>query len=63
MHYLHSGKAGKKRAANGSTIMKRRHLALLGYKAVSVPYWEWAELKDAQGREAYLRAKLSAGDA
>ena len=28
----------------GRTMMKRRHLELLGYTVVSVPHWEWREL-------------------
>ncbi|KAJ1473534.1 hypothetical protein T484DRAFT_1972783 [Baffinella frigidus] len=55
-HFL---QGGSERAPTGSTLLKRRQLAQLGYKAVSVPYWEWRALK-GKGKEQhrYLRGKL-----
>lgn len=45
--------------ANGGTLLKRRQLGQLGYRVVSVPYWEWAEVKGKVRRqEAYLRGKF-----
>jgi hypothetical protein len=44
----------------GATSLKRRHLRLLGYTLVSVPYWEWAGLRGGD-REAYLRGRLYVG--
>ncbi|KAJ1482689.1 hypothetical protein T484DRAFT_1803178 [Baffinella frigidus] len=37
-HFL---KIGGGRQPTGSTLLKRRQLAQLGYTAVSVPYWDW----------------------
>jgi hypothetical protein len=53
-----STESGIRRAPNGGTIMKRRHLSLLGYAVASVPYWEWNDLRDVEAKKAYLRAKL-----
>ena len=36
-HFLASG------VPTGATLLKRRHLQLLGHALVSVPYWEWSE--------------------
>lgn len=45
---------------NGGTLLKRRHLAGLGYALVSVPFWEWGavEKKPLQEKVRYLREKL-----
>ena len=48
------------RAPTGATLLKRRHLQLLGHALVSVPYWEWDECRGAGEREQYLRSKLGA---
>jgi hypothetical protein len=48
-HFLGGG-----REVNGSTSLKRRHLGLLGYTAVSVPYWEWDALHCREEKEKYL---------
>ena len=49
------------RAPNGATLLKRRHLELLGHALVSVPDWEWYTLRKGSGdREQYLRGKLEA---
>jgi hypothetical protein len=42
----------------GGTLMKRRHLELLGYTVVSLPFWEWGQLKTSDERKEYLRGKL-----
>jgi hypothetical protein len=42
----------------GGTLMKRRHLELLGYTVVSLPFWEWDQLKVIDERKEYLRVKL-----
>ena len=47
-------------APTGATLLKRRHLELLGHALVSVPCWEWGGCKGAGEREQYLRAKLGA---
>jgi hypothetical protein len=48
-------------SAKGNTLLKHRHLRLLGYRLVSVPYWEWDALRrSGSERESYLRRKLLA---
>jgi hypothetical protein len=42
----------------GGTLMKRRHLELLGYTVVSLPFWEWNRLTESDERKEYLRDKL-----
>ena len=46
----------------GVTLLKRRHLQLLGHALVSVPYWEWDGFNglgsEGVAREQYLRGKL-----
>jgi len=54
LHFLASG------APTGATLLKRRHLRLLGHALVSVPYLEWDRCKGAGEREQYLRGKLDA---
>jgi hypothetical protein len=40
---------------NGSTLLKQRQLRQLGYKVVSIPYWEWRILRRNKDQEqAYL---------
>jgi hypothetical protein len=46
-------------APTGATLLKRRHLQLLGHALVSVPYWEWSGCKGAGEREQYLKSKLA----
>jgi hypothetical protein len=52
-HFLASG------APTGATLLKRRHLELLGHALVSVPYWEWSGCKGAGEREQYVKSKLA----
>ncbi len=40
---------------NGATVLKRRQLRPLGWRLVSVPYWEWDAV---QHRSAYLSSAL-----
>ncbi len=40
------------------TLMKRRHLQLLRYTVVSLPYWEWDLLKKSDKRKIYVKDKL-----
>jgi len=48
------------RAPTGSTLLKRRHLELLGHAlSVTVPYWEWEGCKSSGEREQYLRGNLA----
>jgi hypothetical protein len=53
-HFLTCG------APTGSTSIKRRHLALLGYSLVSVPFWEWYDKVEKHESEIYLRSKIHA---
>ena len=53
-----SSRAGRQRVS-GHTLLKRRHLELLGNALVTVPYWEWEGCKGAGEREQYLRGKLA----
>jgi hypothetical protein len=46
------------RSPTGATLMKRRHLELLGYTVVSLPFWEWNQLTRSDERKEYLRGKL-----
>jgi hypothetical protein len=45
------------RSPLGGTLMKRRHLELLGHTLVSLPFWEWDRLTGSDERKEYLRAK------
>jgi len=61
-HFLRPGNT-----LNGPTRSRNRGLAARGWRVMSVPYFEWNELKPGQQQQqAYLLAKLqavSAGDA
>ena len=39
-------------------MMKRRHLELLGYTVVSLPFWEWDQLTGSDERRKDIRHKL-----
>jgi hypothetical protein len=43
------------REPNGATLLKRRQMRHLGWRLVSVPYWEWDA---AQNRSDYLSSAL-----
>ena len=62
-HFFREGSEGvTNKRASGSTLFKRRLLAAQGWKCVSVPYFEWNELKaDGKLQEAYLRDRLGGG--
>ncbi|KAJ1488555.1 hypothetical protein T484DRAFT_3613363 [Baffinella frigidus] len=53
---------GDARTPSGSTILKRRQLAQLGYTVVPVPFWEWRALSlwDVEAQRRYLVDKLGA---
>jgi hypothetical protein len=43
----------------GATLLKHRHLRLLGHNLVVVPYWEWDKVRgDKASQVKYLRSKL-----
>ncbi|EJK61272.1 hypothetical protein THAOC_18274, partial [Thalassiosira oceanica] len=47
------------RRPTGSTILKHRQVVKLdSIEVVSVPYWEWDELKNSEMKQHYLRVKL-----
>ncbi|EJK73811.1 hypothetical protein THAOC_04541, partial [Thalassiosira oceanica] len=51
-HYIH-------RRPTGSTILKRRQVTRLDLiEVVTVPYWEWGELKSTKMKQLYLREKI-----
>ena len=47
-------------AASGATLLKRRQLQCFGYRVVSVPFWEWDGMAEAE-RRRYLQ-RLGLGD-
>jgi len=53
-HFLRPG-----RQVTGDTLARNRVLAAHGYVVVSVPYWEWAELKKSEQAD-YLARKVEA---
>ena len=56
-HYLTSG--GCRPQLNGSTALKKRLLAKLGWRVLNVPYFEWDPLRTASERAGYLKLLLS----
>ena len=50
--------AGGGRRPNGATRLKRRLLGRVGWRVVSVPYWEWAACAGPAEQAAYLRELL-----
>ena len=58
-HYLLGGATGMIQC-NGATAFKRRLLRLLGWEVISIPYFEWNEVRASkETREAYLKTKLA----
>ena len=48
---------------SGATTLKRRQLRRLGWRLLSVPYWEWMELGVSdERRAAYLLRLLESID-
>jgi hypothetical protein len=43
---------------DGPTLSRNRALAARGYVVVSIPWWEWSDLKGGGARQAYLQDKL-----
>lgn len=50
---------GAGRRASGAARLKNRHLVLMGYKVVSVPYWEWNALNGREEKEEYMLGRLA----
>ena len=46
------------KAPTAATLIKRRHLELIGYNLVSVTPWEWNVLSGMDERRKYLEGKL-----
>jgi len=42
----------------GATLIKRRHLELLGYRLVNVTFWEWDGLAGVDEKRQYLEVKM-----
>jgi hypothetical protein len=42
----------------GGTMFRNRALAVRGYVVISIPYWEWNQLRGAEQKQQYLLAKL-----
>lgn len=53
-HYL----AGGSRVENGATALKRKILTGLGWKLLTVPFWEWDRGSDEASRQEYVRGLL-----
>lgn len=49
---------GASRQVKGGSMLKRMHLELLGYRATSVSYWDWASLSGQAKKEEYIRRVL-----
>jgi hypothetical protein len=43
----------------GRTIFKTSLLKTMGKNVITIPYWEWYELKDEQEKTSYLNMKLT----
>eukprot|EP00899_Mesostigma_viride_P021074 jgi/Mesvir1/28969/Mv17744-RA.1 len=43
----------------GPTVLKARLLRAMGWHVVQVPYFQWAQLRNSEEKELYLRAALS----
>jgi hypothetical protein len=41
-------------------LFRNRALAARGYVLVSIPYWEWRQLRGAEQKQQYLKEKLQA---
>jgi len=52
-HFLEPG-----RKLTGETLARNRALAARGYVVVSVPWWEWGEVRSESDRAAYLSGKV-----
>ena len=58
-HFLRAGGGGARARAvpTGATRLKRRLLGALGYRVVSIPYWEWDAMRGDPAQErAYVLA-------
>jgi hypothetical protein len=45
---------------SGPTLYRNRALAARGYALISIPHWEWRELRSTAQQQQYLLAKLQA---
>jgi hypothetical protein len=44
----------------GSTLFRNRALAARGFTVISIPHWDWGELRSAAQQQQYLLDKLQA---
>jgi RAP domain len=51
MKHGQSGIANSMYEVNGSTMLKRRLLALMGWNVIVVPYWEWNAVQGNEQKE------------
>ena len=50
---------GRSQQPNGATLLKHRQLRHFGWPLVSVPYWEWDQQLQQDGRHEYLSCKCA----
>jgi hypothetical protein len=43
----------------GKTSLKRRHLELMGWPLITIPFFEWNDLKNRESRCLYVSEKMS----
>ena len=51
---------GNVRRPLGHTAMKKRHLKLLGWQVISVPWYEWDDIRGPVLRRDYLLSRIDA---
>jgi hypothetical protein len=57
-HFVGLGKQKREGRVNGSTALKRRLLRAMGWRVVSVPYYEWDPLTSSEQKLSYVRSLL-----
>ncbi|KAK3284985.1 hypothetical protein CYMTET_7389 [Cymbomonas tetramitiformis] len=58
VHYNQTSDGHASLCVNGSTRMKQRLLAALGWKLIEIPYFEWSGLRTFEHRGLYLQRKF-----
>merc|ERR1712232_1022847 len=57
-HFLLPAGRGALQAPHGSTLLKRRLLAMADWCVVSIPYFEWNALDSMEAQRLYLECNL-----
>eukprot|EP00808_Paulinella_micropora_P012063 g19425.t1 len=57
-HFLTGSADGVENRYIGTTILKQRLLQKMGWKVISIPYFDWAALGGSNERTSYLQQKL-----